>query len=103
MFQITARCDKKRLLTIEASLKKEEKKVFFYKYTIFLKLENSKIKETTIMGMEFGDEVKNCIKKEFFQVTNPAGPLPKKGLVPIEIAFPVIITPKGEPISASGR
>lgn len=93
MFGITAKCDNARLAAIESSLKPGEKKVFFYQYTILLNFENHEV-SFDLAGMQFSKSVRNCILDGFARVSRPRGELPESGQVPVEIAFPAVITPR---------
>lgn len=93
MFQITVFCDAKRLQKIEASLKKGQQQIIRYDYTLYITFKNHKIIGRVIRGRGLSEVVKKCIIDRFQKsVTNKK--TPRKGITPIRVAFPAIITPK---------
>ncbi len=92
LFEITTACDSKKLAAIEAALGKGEEQIVTYDYTLYLLFKNNELKDISITGGDFTDEVRRCIIGKFkqtFKYTAPA-----KGVVPIEVSFPAKITPK---------
>lgn len=93
LFQITVDCDKQRLHSIESQLTGDQRRIERYDYMLFLRFKDNALVTAAITGDKpLPEPVKQCIIKQY--LASPSFQPPANGLVPIHVAFPVLITPK---------
>src|SRR6266540_3269070 len=92
LFEITTACDSKRLCAIEDALGDGEEYLMDYDYSLNLMFEKNALTEISLTGSQLPEEVQNCIIDRFKKTAKFTAPA--KGIVPIEVSFPVMVTPK---------
>lgn len=93
LFQITVQCDSQRLHSIESKLTGDQRRIEKYDYTLFMRFKDNSLVTAVITGEHpMPASVKQCIIKNY--LASPSFQPPASGLVPIHVAFPVLITPK---------
>lgn len=93
LFQIATKCDMQRLKGIERHLTGDQKQFVRYDFTLFLRFKDKSVVTAEITSNHrMPKSVRQCIIKQY--LASPSFKARANGLVPIHVAFPVLVTPK---------